>query len=78
MLNPEGVSHFCVEKNYCCEHVCMCVCMHTCVCMVHESHGTYVVVRGQLCGVSSLLLPVRGFWGSNSGRQGFLASAFTP
>lgn len=40
-------------------------------------HSTCVKVKGQLCGISSLLLLLYGLQGLNSGPQDFVASPFT-
>lgn len=40
----------------------MCVCVSSYTCMSHSSHK-------EICGVSSLLLPLLGFWMLNSGHQ---------
>lgn len=62
-----------IFENYHCYVFMVFVCM--CVCMCHTEH---MEVRGQVCGVSSLLLPVPG---SKSGTQvrspGLHAKQFT-
>lgn len=39
--------------------------------MIYVGHGAHIEVRGQFHGVSSLLLPLFGFQGLNSGPQTF-------
>lgn len=40
-------------------------------------HSVLVEVKGQFGGGSSLVIPLCGFWGSNSGHQACVASVFT-
>lgn len=48
------------------------------VCMYIKMPCAHVKVRGQLCGIGSLHLPLRGFWRSNPVFQTFTASIVTP
>lgn len=53
-----------------CVNVSMCV--HGYVCdYEHCLPCMHVAVRGQLCEIHFLMLPLHGFWGYNSGYQAF-------
>lgn len=58
-----------------CASACLSVCLSGLCKAMH--HSIHTEVKEQPCEVSSLLPPLRGFWGSNSGHQTCVASLLT-